>query len=562
MAASEIERWWFAWRDELAQTVQLLLDIPRVNVDMVANGPHESNVTAYVILNSAEPPRICIGRAFFQSLLKHDGYMLLKATVYHELAHVLLTTDTFITGVRQFQCSDEELWRYVWNSMEDNRVEAAISKKWVPMKRFFRLLNSTMLTEVVDGLPDDQSFPASADWLLYAYRFGIPDEVKAAARTELAKMVGPQAMDIITDAYQRFMLTGEVHYPKIVYQTLEEANADSKDFTQDSPPPPPDGLGAVGTPENPLKVDESLAPDDLTPPPPGQPLSEQLSADDLKDAIKAEVEAAEADEHLAHDSQISTRAIASRASKSARPQVKDTPFRLLSVSPDMAMSEKTVLRTLRRLRHGLDDEWQQDSLGKLDGRQFLTRHLRPGNYDYFRHLETGGEAAGSVHVVLALDISSSMQGSPIMYASQAAWVLQRSLSAIDAQVDVLIYNQSLYVPEPAPAEHSRYRLYTARGGTAGAPPAKAAYESLVGSRARNRFYVCLTDGQFQDVGEAKKATSMLNGSGIITALFSTDTPNMNIGFAINAHINTPMDLVPATAKLVANSLNNARRFKS
>lgn len=145
--------------------------------------------------------------------------------------------------------------------------------------------------------------------------------------------------------------------------------------------------------------------------------------------------------------------------------------------------------------------------GKLNHRQYA-KALQGSEHVYRRWYE-GVHDALDFEVVFLLDMSYSMQGQYIHNASESLWVLQRTFESLEGVVTVLGFSNGVYLlsQRGTPALTGAVNYYGVSGGTNVVPSLHEGKRILSVSQKPLKLCVVITDGDFNDPGNAMQVMS-------------------------------------------------------
>lgn len=232
-------------------------------------------------------------------------------------------------------------------------------------------------------------------------------------------------------------------------------------------------------------------------------------------------------------------------------------FLEVPITSSMRSHQPVVLNTLRKLRLDIEPMWhtKQESGSVNATRAMLSDQTM--ELDVFDIWDEGSEEAGGIEVVLLMDLSSSMWAgngatgltyfdhsakqdvalgnstppdeSPIVAASQAIWLLKRTLDDMDVPVTVLGYNTQWWMlyTDSERASLTDYRLFDASGGTDPSGGVQEAATILRRSQKQNKILVSVTDGQWggsevyagRELVDIKELVYSMRDQGVTTVLF-------------------------------------------
>lgn len=246
--------------------------------------------------------------------------------------------------------------------------------------------------------------------------------------------------------------------------------------------------------------------------------------------------------------------------------IKNTP------SPSSISTLRSITKDFRRLWAEVEPGWKYGSdIGKFN----VGRAMRdPENFDeMFDEWDEGREQEVGLEAFIALDTSSSMNGSPILLASEAMWVIKRALDEVGAMTTVVGFDEGttgLYDRNHRAAKHE-WPLWTElRGDTAPAHSMKLANGVFSRTTLPNKLFVILTDGGWTSYDY------ILNETPYVELLDHMDATKMYVGvsngwgqgdynskerehFDFTAEVTNPLDIVPLVKKTITHMIQNRIR---
>lgn len=236
------------------------------------------------------------------------------------------------------------------------------------------------------------------------------------------------------------------------------------------------------------------------------------------------------------------------------------PHRDVAASASSWKSIHQVKKQFNRLWADAEPGWKY---GADSGKLNLDRALHePDNFDeWFDEWDEGREIDLGLECVLALDMSSSMDGSPIRLASEAMWSLKRGLDELDAKVTVLgfhyatfgLYDRNKKIGKMVPI------WYDLGGDTRPAHSMRLARTILSVSKMPNKLFAIITDGgwstwdqgydeaDYPGILDSMPGTKMYVGVG--SGAWSSNSEAQE-HFDVRANISDPLDMVPLVEKTV------------
>lgn len=188
--------------------------------------------------------------------------------------------------------------------------------------------------------------------------------------------------------------------------------------------------------------------------------------------------------------------------------------------------------------------------GKLNHRQYA-KALQGSEHVYRRWYE-GVHDALDFEVVFLLDRSYSMQGSSIHNASESLWVLQRTFESLEGVVTVLGFSNSVYLlsQRGTPALTGTVRYYGVSGGTNVVPSLREGKRILSVSQKPLKLCVVITDGDFNEPGDAMQVMSEYDDPiSVIGIGSSVNRYDKNRSVVHTQTIGNPVELVDVVKNL-------------
>lgn len=248
----------------------------------------------------------------------------------------------------------------------------------------------------------------------------------------------------------------------------------------------------------------------------------------------------------------------------------------ISIRPDVLAYSRRFSRELERLRDETEPTWQREQpSGKLNAQ----RYLRGGNLDeLFDKWEEGNEGT-DIEVVVLVDRSGSMSANHNdVRASEAMWILKRSLESIDVPVTVYSFDTVTEIVYERDSKANRQEIpYVAgRGGTNPKEALLAAERLFKVSSRKSKIMMLITDGEFND-NPNDDIIKRLRSMGVLTVmmLIADDrSVEHNKQYLIDnnrsidamwhhcevyGNVATAGDLIPFARSIVTNTIKNAGR---
>ena len=225
-------------------------------------------------------------------------------------------------------------------------------------------------------------------------------------------------------------------------------------------------------------------------------------------------------------------------------------------TPALIQEKNNIVRAIRRM---VSDTEQERVRRQSEGRIDIARlGMSETDVDVFRQLKSGMEDEIPVDVFFALDCSSSMHGTRMKVASEAAWLMHWAANAIPgSKYSCLGFNSdysTLIDMKLRPTD--QVSLLRAQGGTniLGLLQDVAA-PYLTQSRIANRYLVVASDGQWANPDKVKAEIKKLNAAGVTTLHFMIsryDTADEAFGYG--KQIEDPHDISKVSIKMFTETL--------
>lgn len=188
--------------------------------------------------------------------------------------------------------------------------------------------------------------------------------------------------------------------------------------------------------------------------------------------------------------------------------------------------------------------------GKLNHRQYA-KALQGSDHVYRRWYE-GVHDALDFEVVFLLDQSYSMQGQYINSASESLWVLQRTFESLEGVVTVLGFSNGVYLlsQRGTPSLTGAVRYYGVSGGTNVVPSLHEGKRILSVSQKPLKLCVVITDGDFNEPGNAIQTMSEYHDSISIIGIGSSVSRYDKTRNVVHTQtISNPVELVDVVKNL-------------
>ena len=212
--------------------------------------------------------------------------------------------------------------------------------------------------------------------------------------------------------------------------------------------------------------------------------------DDLRDLLK------EAEGRVERDARALKDAVADAIDDKVT--LGNTDYSTTPVSADLAATSSKIRRSLLRLTNDLVARTERRT---RTGRVNPVRFARTQNFETaFDRWHASTEGAASIDVVIAIDHSGSIGGYD-RAISGAAWALKNAIDGSGVgKCSVLAFDhRSTWLYKPTDKAHpTQFRFVEANGATEPGPAIHEALRILRSSKAANRLFVVLTDGEYSD----------------------------------------------------------------
>lgn len=218
---------------------------------------------------------------------------------------------------------------------------------------------------------------------------------------------------------------------------------------------------------------------------------------------------------------------------------------------------------LEKLRSDAEPTW---ILETPSGRLNINRVIRGADFDTAFDLWEEGNDSTDMEVVILIDRSGSMSSNENdRLASQACWVIKRSLEAIEAPVTVLSFDDKgeLVYGREDKSHRNQYKFIYGQGGTDPRDVLLEAERVLLASRKRSKILLLITDGAFHS-DESDKAIQRMASRGVLTSMVLLDVPYrsdssvdynaMFHGTEIKARLDSAAGLIPFARALVVGAI--------
>lgn len=290
----------------------------------------------------------------------------------------------------------------------------------------------------------------------------------------------------------------------------------------------------------------------------------QNSARALAQAVEDSMKATKSDRKLQTEVRNTIRSVRTFATELSfdlrsqdKAQAKEVPVQAV----DASVSAQ-IVNAIEELKANLEPEWEQKvTYGRINPLRHITSRL--GALDIFDHYYEGDEEAGETEVVIVLDKSSSMNGEKMIRASRALWTLKHAFDQLDMKCTVLLYNtysEVGYRADEVTLPH-KYKLFSSSGGTSPTTSIKTARRVFGQSKAKHKFLVNITDGQWGRWGEAETEIEAMKMMGVVTSIFGLDQAVSRYGLhgcQVGTDIEEPSVIVNIVRALVQRALAEAR----
>lgn len=234
-----------------------------------------------------------------------------------------------------------------------------------------------------------------------------------------------------------------------------------------------------------------------------------------------------------------------------------------SISMQGTAAVRDVSKDFARLWAEVEPGWKYGSdVGKLNVDRAM-RDLEDFE-NMFDEWDEGRESDVGLEVFISLDISGSMVGAEIQLASEAMWILKRSLDSVEAKTTVVGFHEytfGLYDRNDR-AKGNEWPLWTDLGGaTCPALSMKLARTVFETTTLPNKLFILITDGGFSQMWD-KDLDAGRSYSDLVDEIPGT---KMYVGvggsgggsnieeqkhFDVSTTISNPLELVPLVKRAV------------
>jgi hypothetical protein len=547
-----------------------------------------------------------------------------KGTNYHELAHVLFTPrpgDTISEWIK----ANKYTYKWVWNALEDQRIETLYTNLYPPTVPYFQNSSYRWLLENSDG---DNFYRV---YSLIAGRKYIDAKVRASARAAFAEHYGEDVAvqwDTIVDTYVKLPLPGKsdeaIVLIKAAYDLLraQEDNAlenyvakegkcddDSERIEKGETDPDKIVEGVVREEERQEREqgqDDSASsggyPEDdnhtgpQTPGSHNQEASEEASespvegaqgsaagtgdsqpVENLEEALREAATEALADVLADDDFQkeIAASIEAFRAhmdhTGEEALQAEYKSYNEVDAQPETLQTVAKIVASIKALRTDFEPKWSRDREAgpRINIDAVIRNRCDATRLDIFEVFDEGAIEEASTEVVIAFDLSTSMDG-VLPQCSQALWLLKKSFDNLDIPCTVLGFSSGNTVLYKASEKLRgiKVRQFKSWAGTQPRQTLLYAHRLLTKSQATNKVLIAITDGIWSqgddDGGRPENVIKSLRQAGTQTLLFGVnghvlrDDERYCHGFEQTASINDVTDLVKVVKGLIRGIQEKAR----
>jgi len=248
----------------------------------------------------------------------------------------------------------------------------------------------------------------------------------------------------------------------------------------------------------------------------------------------------------------------------------------ISIRPDVLAYSRRFARELEQLRQDAEPTWNREQpSGKLNAQ----RYLRDVPFDeLFDKWEEGNDGT-DMEVVILVDRSGSMSANHNdVRASEAMWVLKRSLESIDVPVTVYSFDTVTEVVYERDSKANRQSIpyVSGRGGTNPKESLLAAERLLKVSARKSKIMFIITDGDFNN-NPNDDVVKRLRSMGVLTVMVliaddrefernkeyyiqnGKSLDDLYHHCEIFGNVATAGDLVPFARSIVTNTIKKAGR---
>lgn len=195
------------------------------------------------------------------------------------------------------------------------------------------------------------------------------------------------------------------------------------------------------------------------------------------------------------------------------------------VRSDITATSARVVREFEEIVEQNDPGWHTH---KSSGRINVQRAMQGADLDtVFDVWDEGVHDTESMEVVILLDASGSMSGTPIENASAASWIIKHALDGFENAVTTVLSFEDdtceVVYDNAERAASNTFRTYSGGGGTDPARALNNALGMFHFSNRKHQILFILSDGEWGNEQNSERIIDKMNGAGVVTAsMFMVD----------------------------------------
>lgn len=244
----------------------------------------------------------------------------------------------------------------------------------------------------------------------------------------------------------------------------------------------------------------------------GKPADESIGA--LKEALSTSLAEIYADKSVQRDVRNKQRVIIGN-DKYDENNLKMGKYDNIPASPAVVSSYRRFARELERIKQDNEPAWNREQpSGKINVQRIISGCEVDKAFDRWEE----GNDATDIEAVLLVDRSGSMGGGNDTMASEALWVIKRSLDHVNADVTAYAFDHQAEVVwnRNTKTKPTSLPFIFGNGGTDPHSALVAAERVFMTSRRSSKILFIITDGQFDSKGD--EIIQRLNKSGVLTVM--------------------------------------------
>jgi hypothetical protein len=300
-------------------------------------------------------------------------------------------------------------------------------------------------------------------------------------------------------------------------------------------------------------------------PPPADPAKE------LQDAINEALADTLTDQDLKSDIDRTVESFKAAAAGKGEAELQPSYDRFSEVdaTDDTIATVQKIVAQLRRLKTDAEATWIRERISgtRVNVNHAIRNQADPTHLEIFEEWDEGYEEEAKTEVVIALDLSGSMD-SVLPQCSQALWALKKSFDKADVPTTVLGFSNGNVVlyEKSEKLRGLKVRQFSDWAGTEPRDTMLYAHRLLNRSQATNKVLIAITDGVWyvgdDDGANPANVVSDLRRQGASTLLFGVNghrTARDTHGFEQCADITEIGDIVKVVRDLVVSIQEKASK---